>query len=113
MRRRKKNILREVAVGNAAAHLCLTPIVKELKIGFEHGSVVTTLNITNTRNILVSVATPPFSNLGPQFTNLLLRVTKNGVLHQHWLSSVSGEFLGIVGEDLSDSKSNRLHVDIF
>ena len=27
--------------------------------------------------------------------------------------SVPGNFLGIVGQDPSDSKSNRLHVDIF
>ena len=26
---------------------------------------------------------------------------------------VPGKYLGIVGQDLSDSKSNRLHVDIF
>jgi hypothetical protein len=34
-----------VAVGKVAAHLCLTPIVKELKIIVEHDRVVTTLNI--------------------------------------------------------------------
>jgi hypothetical protein len=27
--------------------------------------------------------------------------------------AVPGKFLGIVGQDPSDSKSNRLHVDIF
>ena len=27
--------------------------------------------------------------------------------------AVPGKFLSIVGQDLSDSKSNRLHVDIF
>ena len=36
---------KEVAVGNVAAHLCLTLIVKELKISVELGRVATTLNI--------------------------------------------------------------------
>ena len=35
---------REVAIGKVEAYLCLTPIVKELKIRVEHGRVVTTLN---------------------------------------------------------------------
>ena len=39
------DIIREVAVGKVAAHLCLTLIVKELKISVEQGRVVTTLNI--------------------------------------------------------------------
>ena len=29
------------------------------------------------------------------------------------VSAVPGKFLGIVGQDHSDSKSNQLHVDIF
>ena len=37
---------KEVAVGKVAAHLCLTLIIKELKISVEHDRVVTTLNIT-------------------------------------------------------------------
>jgi hypothetical protein len=41
----KNDIMREVAVGKVAAHLCLTLIVKELKISVEHGMVVRTLNI--------------------------------------------------------------------
>ena len=41
-----RDIIREVAVGKVAAHLGLTLIVKELKISVEHGSVVTTLNIS-------------------------------------------------------------------
>ena len=42
----KKDIIREgVAVGEVATHLCLTLIVKELKISVEHGRVVTTLNL--------------------------------------------------------------------
>jgi hypothetical protein len=45
MRRRQKYIIREVGVGEVIAHLCLTLIVKELKITFEHGRVVTTRNI--------------------------------------------------------------------
>ena len=32
-------MIREVVVGKVAAHLCLTPIVKELKISVEHGKV--------------------------------------------------------------------------
>ena len=43
---KEKDIIREVAVGRVAAHLCLTLIVKELKISVEHGRVVTTLNVT-------------------------------------------------------------------
>ena len=39
-KRRKK-----VAVGKVAAHLCLTLIIKELKISAKHDRVVTTLNI--------------------------------------------------------------------
>ena len=42
---KKKDIIREEAVGKVAAHLCLKLIVKELKISIEHGRVVTTLNI--------------------------------------------------------------------
>jgi hypothetical protein len=34
-----------VAVGKVAAHLCLTLIIKELKISVEQDRVVTTLNI--------------------------------------------------------------------
>ena len=33
----KKDIIREVAVGKVAAHLCVTLIVKELKVSVEHG----------------------------------------------------------------------------
>ena len=39
------DIIREVDVGKVATHLCLSLIVKELKISVEHGRVVTTLNI--------------------------------------------------------------------
>ena len=42
--KKKKDITREVAVGKVAAHLCLTLVVKALKISVEHGRVVTTLN---------------------------------------------------------------------
>ena len=46
----KKNInndekRKEVAIGKVAAHLCLTLIIKELKISVEQDRVVTTLNI--------------------------------------------------------------------
>ena len=37
-------IVREVVVGKLASQLCLTLIVKELKINVEQGRVVTTLN---------------------------------------------------------------------
>ena len=37
---------KEVTVRKVVVHLCLTLIVKELKISVEHGKVVTTLNIT-------------------------------------------------------------------
>jgi hypothetical protein len=36
---------KEVAVGKVAAQLCLTLIIKELRISVEHDRVVTTLNI--------------------------------------------------------------------
>ena len=36
---------KEVAVGKVAAHLCLTLIIKELKISVERDRLVTTLNI--------------------------------------------------------------------
>jgi hypothetical protein len=42
---KKMDILRELAVWKVAAHLCLTLIIKELKISVEHDRVVTTLNI--------------------------------------------------------------------
>ena len=42
---KKKDIIREEAVGKVASHLCLTLIVKELKNSVEHGRIVTTLNI--------------------------------------------------------------------
>jgi hypothetical protein len=40
-----KDIIRKVAIGKVVAHLCLTRIVKELKISVEHGRVVTTPTI--------------------------------------------------------------------
>jgi hypothetical protein len=40
-----KDILREVAVRKVPTHLCLTLVIKELKINVELGSVVTTLNV--------------------------------------------------------------------
>ena len=42
---KKKDIIKEVEVGKVAAHLCLTLIIKVLKISVEHSRVVTTLNI--------------------------------------------------------------------
>ena len=36
---------REVVVGKVASHLCLTLIIKELKISVEQDRVATTLNI--------------------------------------------------------------------
>jgi hypothetical protein len=42
---KRVDIRKEVTVGKVTAHLCLTLIVKELKISVEHGRVVTTLNI--------------------------------------------------------------------
>jgi hypothetical protein len=36
---------KEMAVGKVTTHLCLTQIIKELKIGVEQDRVVTTLNI--------------------------------------------------------------------
>jgi hypothetical protein len=39
------DIIKEVAVGKVAAHLCLTLIVKGLKISVEQDRVVTTLNV--------------------------------------------------------------------
>ena len=42
---RKNDVIREVAVGNVVAHLCLTLVVKKPKISVEQGRVVTTLNI--------------------------------------------------------------------
>ena len=44
-----------MAVWKVAAHLCLTLIIKELKISVEHDRVVTTLNISNTLNMIFSV----------------------------------------------------------
>jgi hypothetical protein len=35
----EKDIIREVAIGKVVAHLCLTLIVKELKISVEHGTL--------------------------------------------------------------------------
>jgi hypothetical protein len=42
---KKMDISREVPIGKVVAHLCLTLIIKELKISVEHDSVLTTLNI--------------------------------------------------------------------
>ena len=39
------DIIREMAIGKVATHLCLTLIINKLKISIEHGRVVTTLNI--------------------------------------------------------------------
>jgi hypothetical protein len=37
--------IRDMVVGKVVTHLCLTLIIKELKINVEHDRVVTTLNI--------------------------------------------------------------------
>ena len=37
--------IKKVAIGKVAAHLCLTLIIKELKVSVEHDRVVKTLNI--------------------------------------------------------------------
>ena len=42
---KKKDIIREVTVGKVAAHLCLTLIVKELKISVKHDKMITTSNV--------------------------------------------------------------------
>jgi hypothetical protein len=42
---KERDIIREVAVGKVAAHLCLILIVKKLRFSVEHDRVVTTLNI--------------------------------------------------------------------
>ena len=42
---KRKDIIKEVATGKVVAHLCLTLIIKKLKISVEHSRVVTTLNI--------------------------------------------------------------------
>jgi hypothetical protein len=43
--RKKKDIMKEVAVGKITTHLCLTLIIKKSKISVEHGRVTTPLNI--------------------------------------------------------------------
>jgi hypothetical protein len=40
---------KEVAEGKVAAHLCLTPIIKQIRISVEHDRVVATLNIISTK----------------------------------------------------------------
>ena len=42
---KKNDIIREVAIGKVATHLCLTLIVKDFKISVGQGRVVTTLII--------------------------------------------------------------------
>ena len=42
---KKYDIIRGVAIGKVTVHLCLTLIVKELKINVKQGKVVKTLNI--------------------------------------------------------------------
>ena len=49
---RRKDIVREVAVGKVVAHLCLTLIVKELKIGVEHGRVVNNTKCYQALNVI-------------------------------------------------------------
>ena len=40
---KKRDIIREVAIGKVAAHLCLTLVIKEMKISVEHSKVVTNI----------------------------------------------------------------------
>jgi len=40
-----RDIIREVALGKIATYICLTLVVKELKMSVDQGRVVTTLNI--------------------------------------------------------------------
>ena len=44
-----------MAVGKVVAHLCLTLIIKELKVSVDYDRVVTTLNIINILNTIFSV----------------------------------------------------------
>ena len=65
-----------MAVGKVAAQLCLTQIIKELRIGVEQDRVVTTLNIIF--NVVFHVNLPPtltylFSILVNLFRRSLLR----------------------------------------
>ena len=39
-----RDIIREVALGKIATYICLTLVVKELKMSVDQGRVVTTLN---------------------------------------------------------------------
>jgi hypothetical protein len=48
---KKKDIIREVAIGKVATHLCPTLIVKELKINVQHGRVVNNTKYNQTLNI--------------------------------------------------------------
>jgi hypothetical protein len=53
---KKKDIVREVAIGKVATNLCLTLIVKVLKNSVEQGKVVRTLNII--KYYIFSVVSP-------------------------------------------------------
>jgi hypothetical protein len=58
--KKKKDIIKEVAIGKVVADLCLTLIVKKLKISAEHGRVVTTHSkyISNTKSSYFVSCTP-------------------------------------------------------
>jgi hypothetical protein len=47
-----KDIIREVAVGKVVTRLCLTLIIKKMKINVEHGRMVTTLISSNTKYLI-------------------------------------------------------------
>ena len=55
LKRNKK--IREVTVRKVTTHLCLTVIVKKLKISVEQGRVITTLNILF--SVVSLLASPP------------------------------------------------------
>jgi len=63
-----------VAIGKVVVHLCLTLIIKELKISVELDRVVTTLNLFKQLNNIFSVVKGPFHmasqvpTIGPQET---------------------------------------------
>ena len=50
-----------MAIGKVAAHLCLTLIIKELRINVEHDRVVTTLNIIFSIVGTYEPPSPPYS----------------------------------------------------
>ena len=80
-----------MAVGKVTRHLCLTPIIKELKISVEQDRVVTTLNII-------------------EFSVVLNRIVNESPTKERVMLSEKGDMMGNRSNARRSAGANSLQV---